>query len=428
MISIKEKQDCCGCYACEQRCPKRCIAMAEDSEGFCYPKVDEAVCVDCGLCEKICPMKKIGNINPVKPLHTFIAKNKNVKEQMQSSSGGVFILLAKQVICHGGIVFGAAFDNDWNVIHKSAVNESELNALLKSKYVQSNIGETYVEAERFLKEGMLVMYVGTPCQIFGLKSYLRKDYVNLLTVDFLCHGVPSPGVWRKYLKELVNKLSARSAVAGKNTVLSFSLKSMPVITGIDFREKAGFGWEKYGFVVRGKVGPKADKNSVLLSYNHNDNPFMKGFLTDTYLRPSCYFCKFKNGKATSDITLADCWPVRSLKLTFLDDKGVSMLMINTEKGDHWFNCIKPEKVEIPYEKAYKAHGAFHPLNYIPVKRYKFFSDCYKGNYTLEEWVRCELKTKAVKRINANIKEMARDFICNLLLEAHKIKNKQKWLK
>lgn len=419
MISIKEKLDCCGCYACVQRCPLHCIKMTEDGEGFLYPEVEWNLCIGCGLCEKVCPMQKNESEDTVKPLHAFVAKNKDVKEQMRSSSGGIFILLAKQVLYHGGIVFGAAFDSDWNVVHKYAVKENELMLLLKSKYVQSDIGKTYVETEKFLKEGRIVMYVGTPCQIFGLKSYLRKDYANLLTVDFLCHGVPSPGVWRKYLKETLKGLSRVKRDSRENTVLSSSLKSMPVITGIDFREKAGYSWEKYGFVVRGKVGPQDRQNSVLLSDNHDDNPFMKGFLTDTYLRPSCYFCKFKKGKAASDITLADCWSVRRLKLTFLDDKGVSMIMVNTEKGDSWFNSIDTLKAEIPYERAYKAHGAFHPLNHIPVKRAKFFVECYKGECTLEDWVKCELKTSVLKRIKADAKNIARNFICGLLLRVHK---------
>ena len=249
MIRIIDKSKCCGCNACVQRCPKQCISMREDEEGFLYPYVDIPSCVDCGICEKVCPVLNLEE--PRKPLQVFAAKNKNEDQRLRSSSGGIFILLAEQTICEGGVVFGARFDKNWEVEHCYAETLEELEPLMRSKYVQSRIGNTYKEAERFLKGGRKVLFVGTSCQIAGLHRFLKRDYDNLLTVDFICHGVPSPGVWRKYLGEIENCIPSRSEVAGKNTVLSFSLKSMPVITGIDFREKqlGGYCWKKYGFVV-----------------------------------------------------------------------------------------------------------------------------------------------------------------------------------
>jgi len=314
-------------------------------------------------------------------------------------------------------------------VHKSATNERELIPLLKSKYVQSDTGETFIEAERLLKVGKLVLYVGTPCQVFGLRSYLCKDYDNLFTVDFLCHGVPSPGVWQKYLSETFPSIkAARSAVAGENTVLLHSLNTMPVITGIDFREKEGYGWEKYGFVVRGKVGLKVDQNSVLLSDMHDNNPFMKGFLNDIYLRPSCYSCKFKCAKRASDITLADCWPVRSLKLTFLDSKGVSLIMVNTKNGNSLFDKIDTLKAEIPFEKAYKSHSAFLPLNHIPAKREAFFAECYRGKLTIGEWTERELRKTTKEKLREDFKDVAKNIVCYILLGAHKIIRKlTQWL-
>lgn len=246
MIKIQNKQDCCGCAACVQRCPKHCISMKEDSEGFLYPAVDESMCIDCGLCEKVCPIINHPEKLPVKEV--LAVKNRNEVERMASSSGGVFIALAKTTIEKGGVVFGAVFDENWEVMHTYAETLDEVKPMMGSKYLQSRIGNSFRNAEKFLKEGREVLFTGTPCQVTGLHNYLRKDYPNLLSVDFLCHGVPSPGVWRKYLDEEFH-FSARRA-AGKNTVLSSSLKSVPVITGIEFRDKTLNGWKKYSFVVQ----------------------------------------------------------------------------------------------------------------------------------------------------------------------------------
>lgn len=216
MIKIQNKQDCCGCAACVQRCPKRCISMKEDNEGFLYPVVDESVCIDCGLCEKVCPIINRPEKLPVKEV--LAVKNRNEAERMASSSGGVFIALAKKTIEKGGVVFGAVFDENWEVMHTYAETLDEVKPMMGSKYLQSRIGNSFRDAEKFLKEGREVLFTGTPCQVTALHNYLRKDYLNLLSVDFLCHGVPSPGVWRKYLDEEFH-LSARRAAAGKNTVL-----------------------------------------------------------------------------------------------------------------------------------------------------------------------------------------------------------------
>lgn len=329
MIKITEKLECCGCNACVQRCPKHCISMREDNQGFLYPFVDTTSCIDCGLCEKVCPILNAGNIK--EPLQVLAAKNKNEDQRLKSSSGGTFILLAEYIINQGGVVFGARFDANWEVEHCYAETTEELEPLMRSKYVQSKIGNTYKQAEQFLKNGRKVMFVGTSCQIAGLKRFLRKEYDNLFAVDFICHGVPSPGIWRKYLEEIK---SSRSEAAGKNTVLSLSLKSVPVITGINFREKqqGGYGWKKYGFVVQAKSPSKGDKNSVLLSSIFNENIFMKGFLANLYLRPSCYKCKAKNGAANSDITIADYWGIQKYHPEFDDDKGVSVVFIHTCRG------------------------------------------------------------------------------------------------
>lgn len=213
MIHITDKRDCCGCNSCVQRCPKSCIRMREDDEGFLYPEVDESVCIDCGLCEKVCPV--IHQARENRPIVVCAAKNKSEEIRYQSSSGGVFTALANEIIREGGVVFGAGFDENWEVKHDCTETVEGLSAFRGSKYVQSRIGDSFKKAEQFLKIGRTVLFSGTPCQIAGLKRFLRKEYDNLLTVDFICHGVPSPGVWREYLKEETIRLYDR-----KNRFLS----------------------------------------------------------------------------------------------------------------------------------------------------------------------------------------------------------------
>lgn len=227
MIEIRNKRDCCGCNACVQKCPQQCIGQSEDAEGFIYPQVDKARCVGCGLCEKVCP---VINQNPKsKPLKVMAGRNGNEEIRMVSSSGGAFTLLAGEIIGRGGVVFGARFDENWNVVHSYTECTDGLAAFRGSKYVQSRIGETFSQAEKFLKQGREVLFTGTPCQIAGLRRFLGKEYDNLLSMDIVCHGVPSPGVWKEYLKQTTQNLSP----IGR-------------IVGINFRDKRT-GWKEYSF-------------------------------------------------------------------------------------------------------------------------------------------------------------------------------------
>ena len=355
MIKIQDKRDCCGCAACVQRCPKRCISLNEDEEGFLYPVVDESVCINCGLCEKVCPIINRAEKLPVKEV--LAVKNRNEAERMASSSGGVFIALARNTIEKGGVVFGAVFDENWEVKHAYAETLDGVRPMMGSKYVQSRIESSYCEAEKFLKQGREVLFTGSPCQIAGLRCYLRRDYPNLLAVDFLCHGVPSPGVWRRYLNEALPG-AARRAAAGKNTVLSSSLKSAPVITGIEFRDKTLHGWKKYSFVVRGAAS-KADKNSVFLSDIFSQNPYMRGFLSDIYLRPSCYQCRCKNGVSHSDLTIGDFWGVPKAMPDFDDDKGIGLVLVNTDKGKVVFSALNMDVRLTTIDAAKVGNGGFN---------------------------------------------------------------------
>lgn len=255
MIRIVDPSHCCGCSACVQRCPKQCISLREDAEGFLYPEVDTSLCVDCGLCEQVCP-----ELHPDaerQPLQTFAAVNPDAEVRRTSSSGGVFTALAEQVIDAGGVVFGAAFDEHWEVRHRCATTREELAAFRGSKYVQSVIGDTFLQAERFLKSGRRVLFSGTPCQIAGLRRFLRRDYDHLLCVDFVCHGVPSPGVFRAYLAEEMTKIARKG-----EKKYSFAFSTIPSIPKADalaarlgcriedirFRDKTN-GWKKYSFAL-----------------------------------------------------------------------------------------------------------------------------------------------------------------------------------
>ncbi|WP_455614565.1 Coenzyme F420 hydrogenase/dehydrogenase, beta subunit C-terminal domain [Bacteroides congonensis] len=339
MITITDKSKCCGCSACVQRCPKQCIAMVEDKEGFLYPEVDANRCINCGLCEKVCPV--IHQDDREEPLEVFAALNPNEDIRMKSSSGGVFTQLAEKVIEKGGVVFGARFNRQWEVVHDYVEAKEEIGMFRGSKYVQSRIDNDYKEVERFLKEGRYVLFSGTPCQIAGLRGFLGKDYDNLLLVDFICHGVPSPGVFRTFLRDEIDKY-ARKGV-GKNSVL---LPCIPLVSerdGIDFkgldvksisfRDKRN-GWKKFSFVlVFSKVSAAGDKNSVLLSYTPlHENLYLRGFLKDLYLRPTCHFCPAKHLSSGSDITLGDYWGIASTMPELDDDKGISAVTVNTEKG------------------------------------------------------------------------------------------------
>ncbi len=410
MIKIKDKKNCCGCSACMQRCPKHCISLSEDSEGFLYPSVDERICVDCGLCEKVCPL--LNRAEKIQPQEVLAVKNPNEKERMASSSGGVFLPLAREIINQGGVVFGAVYDGQWEVRHVYAEKIEDVYPMMGSKYLQSRIENTYKEAEQFLKQGREVMFVGSPCQIAGLRTFLRnKEYPNLLAVDFLCHGVPSPGVWRRYLAETYGGYEAKEqsrlkATAGKNSVLLSSLNAKSPIGDIKFRDKEESGWKKFRFVVRKKSASKADQNTVLSSDIHYDNPFMRGFLSDIYLRPSCYECMCKNGVNHSDLTIADFWGIKFVDPMFDDDKGVGLVLVNTPKGKAYLDRLNMAVRKSTLEKAHQYNGGFKEHIQAHSKRKLFFSLVEHGSSVLEAvdvCLRIPLYRVAVRKTKEMIK-------------------------
>lgn len=402
MIKIVNKQDCCGCSACVQRCPKHCITLKEDGEGFLYPHVNSDECIDCGLCEKVCPELHHGERHI--PLEVYAAKNKDESIRMQSSSGGIFTLLAEKVIQEGGVVFGAAFDANWEVMHTYAETMEGLVDFRGSKYMQSRIGTAYQDAEYFLKQGRKVLFSGSPCQIKGLKLFLRKNYDNLIAVDFICHGVPSPKVWREYLKETIARKS------GKNSVLPYPIPCKIGIDTVDFRSKST-GWKKYSFALTlSETSVEGVKNTVLLSSVFSENPFMRAFLADLILRPSCYSCPSKSGRSGSDLTIADYWAIPQVAPEFDDDKGVSLVLVQTEKGKSFYQSLKEKTTFIVtnYQEAQGANGGFKEKTPMHPKRSRFFTEFAQSDDIIgliDRTLRIPLYRKLLKKVKNGIKKM-----------------------
>ena len=426
MIHITDKKNCCGCSACVQRCPKQCIRLEEDTEGFLYPQVDEETCIKCGLCEKVCPI--LNQADKLSVLEVLAVKNPNDEERMNSSSGGVFLPLAREVINQGGVVFGAVYDESWEVHHVYAEKIEDVYPMMGSKYLQSKIGNSFKDAERFLKQGREVLFVGSPCQIAGLRTYLRnKQYSNLLAVDFLCHGVPSPGVWRRYLAETYGGYDAKEqsrlqATAGKNSVLLSSLNATSPIGAIKFRDKRESGWKKYRFIVRQKSASKADQNTVLSSDIHYMNPFMQGFLSDIYLRPSCYACKCKNGVNHSDMTIADFWGINQIAPEFDDDKGVGLVLLNTKKGEEYFSRFPMDMMPSNLEKAHYYNGGFNEHTKAHPKRDQFFFLIENGKSikaAVDICLRLPFKHRVVRMAKRIVKKIIKSVLPDSAVQAIK---------
>lgn len=384
MINIKNKHDCCGCSACAQRCPKQCILMQMDNEGFLYPQVDSSKCVDCHLCEKVCPV--INKYDTCTPLNVYAAKNYDDEVRRLSSSGGIFTLLAIQTIRDGGIVFGARWDNEWNVKHDYFDCISNLPKFRSSKYLQSVIGDNYLKAEQFLKTGRKVMFTGTPCQIAGLKHFLRKEYYNLLAVEVICHSVPSPVVWQQYLTARLHNLKWKKSG----------------IKHISFRDKKT-GWKNYSFVIE-------NKNGNIFTELSSKNAFMRGFLADLYTRPSCHACPAKQLRSGSDIILGDFWGIESLIPKINDDKGVSAIIVNSEKGKESLHNISVELHEVAYNELTTRNPALVKSFSITAKRTEFFKE---SELTIEE--RIKKLTKTQFSMNTFVYRIIRKIIPNVLV-------------
>lgn len=313
MIVLDKKEDCCGCEACLNICPVKCITMEYDEEGFRYPKIDKSRCINCHLCEKICPINsKYKSDN--KSYLVFGATNKNIKNLKNSTSGGVFFELGKLIIeKYNGVVFGVKFTGKDNAIYDYAEDISKLKEFMGSKYVQAKVGNMYKIAKDFLDSGRVVLFSGTPCQISGLYSFLGKRYDNLYTVDLVCEGVPSEKILNVFKKHYEKKYHSE-------------------IVDIKFRNKR-FGWKYSGFLIVFANNKKVYIPRIEISYMN----IMYGFLD---MRPSCYNCHFRELNSGSDFKLADFWEVNNSQNSQYDFYGVSHLLINNSKAKELFDNIK----------------------------------------------------------------------------------------
>ena len=378
MIRIIDKSKCSGCHACMVACPKQCIKMLSDNEGFLYPFVDENVCVDCGACDKVCPYHNVVSEKKQNP-KAYAAISKDECVLLNSSSGGVFSLLAKKIISDGGVVFGAIFDENFNVKHHYVTNIEDLGKLRGSKYVQSEIGTTYKDAENYLKDGKSVLFTGTPCQILGLKSYLNKEYENLITQDIICHGVPSPMVWGKYVKY-------RSALAGASARRIFS------------RHKK-YGWKRYS-------ASFTFENDAEYLCQFDCDPFMRSFLKNLCLRPSCYYCNSNGDKRVSDITLADFWGIENVDAQMYNVNGTSLVVVNTDKGEKLLKEIQKDLIikEESLSDAVKFNPCYSKSVVMPKEREGFMKSIVDCGFVeaYNKYAKESTKTK-IKNILRRIK-------------------------
>ncbi len=374
-IEITDKENCAGCTACKAICPKDAISMKEDNEGFLYPEIDKEKCTNCGLCKKICPIA-----NPVKEdkkeQKAYLVNNKNEEIRSESTSGGAFTAIAEYVIDNNGVVFGATFDDKFNVHHTYVEKKEDLIKFRGSKYVQSALKDTFKEVKEFLNNDRWVCFSGTPCQIEGLKRYLGKEYKKLITVDIVCHAVPSPKFWRKYLKWQKNNLGTEN------------------INKILFRDKSKYGYKYSTMTI------KTDKG--IYAKGVESDPYLRAFFGDLSDRPACYNCAFKKQYRVSDFTIWDCFSVEEFDKNMDDDKGTTRILVHTSKGREIFNTIKQNfnYKEVKTEDLVKNVKEMYNSVQINVHRTEFFEDMNSMNEPefFKKYFPDSLKVKFERRI------------------------------
>ena len=365
MIRIKDPADCCGCTACASICNHDAITMEPDALGFLYPKVDESKCVECGLCEKVCAF----NDNYDKSLNlprpdAYAARHKDMDEVMKSRSGAAFVAISDYILEQGGVVYGAGYKDHFRVAHKRATTKEERDEFRGSKYVQSDLTGVFSQVKQDLKNGLIVLFSGTACQTAGLKSYIgNKLSANLYLIDIVCHGVPSPFIWRDYIAHLEKKYGSE-------------------ISSVNFRDKQMYGWRAHHETFKYKSGGGKMRYTYL-------------FYKNIILRKSCAKCHYTNLKRPSDITLADFWGWEKTDKHFNEDnKGCSLVFCNTEKGRRLFECVRdrmnviPAKIENCKQPNLEKPTEEHPL------RDEFEKDYaqYGFYYTLKKYGPKGIKT------------------------------------
>lgn len=362
MINIEDKTKCCGCTACANICPKNCIKMVEDEEGFVYPKVNKAKCIECNLCEKVCPiLNKI--IENKKSPEAFVIRSKDINTVMNSTSGGFVTPLFKWIIENNGIVCTATYDNEFRIIHKiyNQIDSFEYRKIRGSKYVQSNLGDCFKKLEEYLKKEKQVCFIGTTCQVYGLKKFLRKDYNNLILIDLVCHGVTSPKLWNKYMDYQKKKY--------KSDILDIS-----------FRNKT-YGYHSSTMKIEFK-NKKVYYGSARIDF------MLKSFFQEIASRPACYECKFKGVNRVSDFTVYDCWHASELVEGLNDDdKGYTNLTVHSKNGINILSEIKElyNLYPVDLERAVLKDGKMIQKSAIPHPMRKSFYE-YLENKNIAECI------------------------------------------
>lgn len=378
MICIKDKKDCCGCNACVQKCPKHCISMQEDEEGFLYPKVKVDECIKCGLCETVCPVlnQKEGSL----PISSFAAQNTDDYQRLSSSSGGVFVKLAEYILDHDGVVIGVELNTQYEAQHCIIEQKDDLPRIMTSKYVQSKVGDVYKETKNILEKGRTVLFSGTPCQISGLHNFLGKDYDKLYTIEVVCHGAPSPQIWREYL--------------------SYINPEGRYISSINFRDKT-HGWRKFSMAVRFEDG-----NFVV--EHLGENIYLQGFLKNLYLRPSCHNCPARSGKSHSDLSLGDFWGV-SRKI-FSDDGGTSAVLVGSNKGLALLHEVKLNLKEVSLQSVLKENPCINHSVPISESRKVFWNNYIQDGIKSIEQTLETMKPHGFAKIVNALKAMIKSII------------------
>lgn len=338
-------ENCTGCGACVQRCPKQCISWTTKEFDFRYPRIDEASCINCGLCEKVCPIDK--ELKAPTAQKTYAAVHKDSAVLEKSTSGGAFTALADTIFSRGGVVYGAAMLNGMQVKHIRTEDKISFADLRSSKYLQSDTGTTYQMVEQDLKQGKVVLYSGTPCQIDGLKCFLRKEYENLYTADIVCHGVGSQAYFDKYME--------------------FAKERYGKIKALRFRAKEYAGWSCGGGVV--VVGTSNSEKKI--PYRDFDNYYYSYFLSGDIYRKCCYSCKYANTKRVGDFSLGDYWGVEALKLPLQTENGCSLLLVNNDRAEKLLETVVDlDKVETTIEQAAHCNKQLNEPSRLPESRKK----------------------------------------------------------
>lgn len=379
MIEIKDKKDCCGCTACESICPMKCIRMIADEEGFMYPKVDSKKCVNCHLCERVCPIINKPKL-PQKSEAAFIVQSEDPKVLSESTSGGFIDMLGQEIIDLGGVVCGVVYSEEFMPKHILIEKKSELALLRNSKYAQSELSGVFQQIKRSLIVGRTVLFIGTPCQVAGLKNYLVKDYKNLLTVDLVCRSIPSPLLFKEYLQWQRKKYGSE-------------------IKRVICRNKT-YGYHNGSLIIE-------FENGKIYSGSNRVDPYMKSFHHDVCSRPSCYDCRFKTKRRVSDFTVFDSWQPDHIAEGIIDNnKGYSNVIIHSLKGVEYFKKINGlKKWESSAEKMFLYTAGMESKSIIkPQARDDYYNNLRQHGfeYAYKKAIRISCKDRIIEKIKSII--------------------------